>query len=68
MIKDCNEKEIDILARRFRDIVGLIIILFNSLSTVILVRLSPALLETISIILDPLKSVLNILEDRNTSI
>ena len=67
-LKHCNEKEVDILARRFRDTVGSIIVLFNSLSTVVLARLSPALSETISITLDPLKSVLNVPEDRNTSI
>lgn len=68
MIEGCNEKEADILARRFRDTVGLIIILFNSLSTVVLIRLSSALSETISIILNPLKSVLNVPEDRNALI
>ena len=68
MIKDCNEKEVDILVRRFRDTVGSIIVLFNSLSIVVLVRLSLALSETISIILDPLKSVLNVPEDRNVLI
>ena len=41
VIEDCNEKEVDILARRFRDTVGSIIVLFDSLSTVVLARLSP---------------------------
>ena len=68
VIGDCNEKEEDILAQRFRDTVGSIIVLFDSLSTVILARLSPALSETISITLDPLKSVLNVPEDRNAPI
>ena len=65
MIEDCNEKEGDILARLFRDTVGSIIILFDSLSAIVLIRLSVALLEIISIILDSLKSILNISEDRN---
>lgn len=43
MIKDCNEKEGDILARRFRDTMKSIIVLFDSLSAVVLARLSPAL-------------------------
>ena len=68
MIEDCNEKEVDILARRFRDTVGSIIVLFDSLSTVVLAGLSLALSETISITLDPLKSVLNVPEDRNAPI
>ena len=68
VIGDCNEKEKDILAQRFRDTVGSIIVLFDSLSTVVLARLSSALSETISITLDPLKSVLNVPEDPNTPI
>jgi hypothetical protein len=48
--------------------VGSIIVLFDSLSAVVLTRLSPALSETISTLLDPLKSVLNVPEDRNTPI
>ena len=68
VIGDCNEKERDILARRFRDTVGSIIVLFDSLSAVVLARLSPALSQTISTTLDPLKSVLNVPEDRNAPI
>ena len=68
VIEDCNEKEGDILARRFRDTVGSIIVLFDSLSAVVLARLSPALSETISTTLDPLKSVLNVPEDPNAPI
>ena len=68
VIEDCNEKEGDILAQRFRDTVGTIIVLFDSLSTVVLARLSSALPETISITLDPIKSVLNVPEDPNAPI
>lgn len=68
VIGDCNEKEKDILAQRFRDTVGSIIVSFTSLSTVVLARLFPALSETISITLNPLKSVLNVPEDRNSPI
>ena len=68
VIGDCNEKEEEILAQRFRDTVGSIIVLFASLSTVSLARLSPALSSTIGVTLDPLKSVLNVSEDRNSPI
>ena len=47
---------------------GLVIVLFDSLSTFVLARLSPALSETISITLDPLRSVLNVPEDRHAPI
>ena len=47
---------------------GSIIVLFNSLSTAVLAKLFLALFETISTILDPLKSVLNVPKDRNAPI
>ena len=68
MIGDCNEKEEEILAQRFRDTVGSIIVLFASFSTVSLARLSPALSSTIGVTLGPLKSVLNVPEDGNSPI
>lgn len=68
VIGDCNEKEEEILAQRFRDTVGSVIVLFASLSTVSLARLSPALSSTIGVTLDPLKSVLNVPEDGNSPI
>ena len=68
VIGDCNKKEQDILTQRFRDTVGSIVVLFDSLSTAVLARLFPALSETISTTLDPLKSVLNVPEDRNAPI
>ena len=69
VIGDCNEGERDELAQRFRGTVGLIIALFNSLSTVVLAELSPpALSKTISTTLNPLKSVLKVPEDRNAPI
>ena len=58
MVGGCGEKEEHILAQRFRDVVGSVIVLFDSLSTVVLAKLFPALSETISITLDPLESVL----------
>ena len=65
IIKDYNEKERNILIRRFRDTVRLIIILFNSLFAIVLIRLSLALLEIINTILNSLKSILNISKDLN---
>ncbi len=69
VIGDCNEEERGELAQRFRGTVGSIVVLFNSLSTVVLAELSPpALSKTISTILNPLKSVLNVPKDRHAPI
>lgn len=69
VIGDCNEEEKGELAQRFRGTMGSIIVLFNSLSAVALAELSPsALLKTISTILNPLKSVLNVPKDRHAPI
>lgn len=68
MIGDCNEKEVDILAQRFRDTVGSIIVLFSSLSTVTLGGLFLALSSTINITLSLLKSVLNVPENQTSPI
>ena len=69
MIGDCNEEEKGKLAQRFRGTVGLIVVLFNSLSAIVLAELSPpALSKTISTTLNPLKSVLNVPKDRYTPI
>jgi len=65
---DCNKKEKDVLSRRFRNVVGSIIILFDSLSTIVLKSLSPALSESIDITLEPLKSLLNVPDDRTAPI
>ena len=56
------------LSRRFRNVVGSIIILFDSLSTIVLKSLSPALSESINITLEPLKSLLNVPDDRTAPI
>lgn len=68
VIGDCNEKEKEILAKRFRDTVGPILILFASLSTVTLARLFPALSDTISVTLGHLKSVLKVPEDQTSAV
>lgn len=68
VIGDCNEREKEILAQRFRHTVGSIITLFASLSTFTLAKLFPALSDTISVTLDPLKSLLNVPEDRTSPI
>ena len=68
VIGDCNKKEQDILTQRFRDTVGSMVVLFDSLSTAVLARLFSALSETISTTLDPLKSALNVPEDRKAPI
>lgn len=68
MLGDCNEKEKDMLAQRFRDTVGPIIVLFASLSTVTLALLFPALSDTISVTLGHLKSVLKVPEDQTSAV
>ena len=68
VIGDCNKKEGDILTQRFRDTVGSIIVLFDSLSTVTLARLFPSLSEIIGVTLDALKSVLKVPEDQHTPV
>lgn len=68
VIGNCNENEAHILAKRFRDTIGSIIVLFASLSSEVLARLFPSLSETISITLDSLKSVLNVPKDQASSI
>ena len=68
VIGDCNQEAKDILTQRFRETVGPIMILFVSLSTATLAWLFPALSETISVTLSPLKSVLNVPEDQYSPI
>lgn len=68
VIEDCNEKKMNILIRRFRNIMKLIIVLFDSLFTIVLIRLSSILSKTINIILNFFKSMLNVSEDRNVLI
>lgn len=65
---DCNKKEKDSLSRQFRNTVGSIITLFDLLSTTVLKLLFPALSDTIDVTLEPLKSLLNVPEDKNTPI
>ena len=65
---DCNEKEKDLLSRRFQNIVGSIIVLFDSLSVVSLMSLFPMLSETIEITLAPLKSLLDVPVNRDTPV
>lgn len=65
---DCNEKEKEVLSQRFRSTVGSIIILFDSLSTLVLKSLFPTLSTTVDITLKPLKSLLDVPEDQSTPI
>ena len=68
VIGDCGEKERNILSQRFRDTVGPIVILFDSLSSVALTRLLPSLSEAINITLESLKSVVNVPEHQSLPI
>lgn len=68
VFEDCNEKEKEVLSQRFRSTVGSIIILFDSLSTIVLKSLLPTLSRTVDITLRPLKSLLDIPEDQYTPI
>lgn len=65
---DCDEQERDLLSRHFRDIVGAIIVLFDSFSLSALKSLFSTFSETMNITLDPLKSLLNVPDDGNTPI
>lgn len=68
MFGDCSEKERDSLSRHFRDIVGSIIVLFDSLSITALKSLFPKCAGRIDITLDPLKSLLDVSGDPNAPI
>ena len=68
VIGECSEKEKSILSQRFRDTVGPIVILFDSLSSVTLTELFPNLSEVIYITLESLKSVVNVPEDQSSPI
>lgn len=66
---DCNNyKERDLLSRQFRDVVGPIIVLFDSLSTTVLKSLFPTFSERIDLTLEPLKSLLIVPDDRTTPV
>lgn len=65
---DCHEKEKDLLSQRFQDVVGSIIVLFDSLSIIVLKLLFPAFSEAIDITLSPLKSLLDVPNDQKTPI
>ncbi|MCJ1423272.1 hypothetical protein MMC29_001154 [Sticta canariensis] len=65
---NCNEKEKDLLSRRFQNIVGSFIVLFDSLSVIVLTSLFPTLSETIEITLAPLKSLLDVPVNRDTPV
>lgn len=65
---DCDERDQQTLGQRFRDVVGQIVILFDSLSVIDLAVLLPEISESISIAVEPLKSVLKIPEDHHLPI
>lgn len=65
---DYDEHERDLLSRHFRDVIGAVIILFDSLSIFALKSLFSIFLETMNITLDPLKSLPNVPDDGNTPI
>lgn len=68
VFEDCPKEEEDELSHRFRDNVGSIIVLFDSLSTTVLKLLFPKLAKKIDITLRPLKSLLNVPDDQDTPI
>ena len=68
VIGECSGKEKSILSQRFRDTVGLIVVLFDSLSSVALTGLLPNLSEVIDITLESLKSIINVPEDHSSPI
>ena len=68
VIGGCSEKEKSILSQHFRDTVGPIVTLFDSLSGVALTELLPNLSEMICITLESLKSIVNVPEDQGLPI
>ena len=68
IIGECSGKEKSILSRHFRDTVGPIVILFDSLSSVALTELLPNPSEVIRITLESLKSIINVPEDQSSPI
>lgn len=68
VFEDCPKEEESELSHRFRDNVGSIIVLFDSLSTTVLKLLFPKLAKKIDITLRPLKSLLNVPDDQDTPI
>ena len=68
VIGECSGKEKSILSQRFRDTVGPIVILFDSLSSVALTGLLPNLSEVLCIALESLKSIVNVPEDQSSPI
>lgn len=66
---DCTrQKERDLLSRQFRYTVGLIMVLFDSVSATVLTSLDPTLSETIDTTLRPLRSLLDVPNDGNIPI
>ena len=68
VIGECTDKEELILSQRFRDTVGPIVILFDSLSSVALTGLLLNPSEVINITLESLKSIINVPEDHSSPI
>jgi hypothetical protein len=68
VIGDCDKQEKGILCERFRQIVGSIVILFEPLSPAALTELLPIQARLIDKTLNPLRSVLNVSENRNSPI
>ena len=68
VIGECTDKEKSILSQRFRDTVGPIVVLFDSLSSVALTGLLPNLSEVMDITLESLKSIISVPEDHSSPI
>ncbi len=65
---ECNEKEQGLLGQRFRDVAGPIMVLFDWLSVIDLARILPEVAESISIVLESVKSVIRVPKDQCTPI
>jgi hypothetical protein len=68
VIRDCDEQDTEMLCGRFRQIVGSIVILFDSLSAVALSRLFDVQDWEISVTLRPLHSILRVPNSLNSSV
>jgi hypothetical protein len=68
VIGNCSGRATNILCARFRDVVGPIILLFESLSPVVLARVLHTEAEVVKVTLSSLHSVLDIAEDEDSPV
>ena len=68
VIGDCGDRAANILCARFRHVVGPIVLLFESLSAVVLAKVLDTETEVVKVTLSSLHSVLDIAEDEDSPV